>query len=268
MEEWDDPYDREYMDKAVSPFEKIIEGQITQQTKQYKHDIAQYRIDLEQEKDDLLSWIHEVKTPLTTMKLMIDRVDDGALKAQLMLEWLRIDLLLDKQLHQKRIPFIENDLHIEKIALQPLIHGEIKALRTWCMNKGIGFDLSLETPAVLSDEKWLGFMLRQLLTNAVKYSEASDIFIKSDTIGEQMILEIRDFGRGIAAKDLPRLFDKGFTSTNKSRNQAATGMGLYLVQKIADVLLIQIDVTSSFGEGTTFTLTFPKKNELVHITSM
>ena len=73
---------------------------------------------LEQEKDELLSWIHEVKTPLTAMHLMIDRLDDETMKTHLTYEWLRIHLLLDQQLHQKRIPFIENDLYIENIDLE------------------------------------------------------------------------------------------------------------------------------------------------------
>ena len=90
---------------------------------------------LEEEKDDLLSWIHEVKTPLTAMHLMIERLDDETMKAQLTYEWLRIHLLLDQQLHQKRIPFMENDLYIEQTDLKVLIFREIKALQSWCIAK-------------------------------------------------------------------------------------------------------------------------------------
>ena len=223
---------------------------------------------LEQEKDELLSWIHEVKTPLTAMQLMIDRLDNETMKSHLIYEWLRIHLLLDQQLHQKRIPFIENDLYIEITDLKVLITKEIKDLQSWCIQKGIGFDLHLEVTEVLSDAKWLAFIIRQLLTNAVKYSEASDIIIKSYQQDEQTILEVEDFGRGIDPKDLPRIFDKGFTSTTKHQDNAATGMGLYLAKKAAKPLLIHIDVHSKLGEGTTFTLTFPKRNEFVHITGM
>lgn len=268
IEAWDDIYDISHIEHVDRPFEKIIQECMTKQAAQYKADLANYRTNLEQEKDELLSWIHEVKTPLTTMHLMIERLNDESLKSQLMTEWLRIDLLLDQQLHQKRIPFIENDLHIEKTELQSLIHHEIKALKSWCFQKGIGFDLSLEVTDVLTDKKWLGFIIRQLLTNAIKYSENSDILINSYIKDGQTKLEIKDFGRGINPKDLPRIFDKGFTSTTKHRDQAATGMGLYLVKKITQPLLIQIDVQTKIKEGTTFVLTFPKKNEFVHITSM
>lgn len=268
MEAWDETYDATWLETATRPFEKIIKDSFTLQTETYQRDVTKYRIDLEQEKDELLAWVHEVKTPLTTMQLMIDRIDDQALKTQLLSEWIRIDLLLDQQLHRKRILFIENDLYIAKTVLQPLIHTEIKALQSWCLQKGIGFELSLQVEDVLSDAKWLSFIIRQLLTNAVKYSESSDIIIKSYSSEDQTKLEIKDFGRGITSKDLPRIFDKGFTSTTNNQNQIATGMGLYLAQKIARHLLIEIDVHSIRHEGTTFTLTFPKENEFVHITSM
>lgn len=268
MEVWDDTYDATWMKSATRPFEKIAQKIITLQTEKYKGDVAKYRIDFEQEKDELLSWIHEVKTPLTTIQLMIERVVDQELRAQLMVEWLRIDLLLDQQLHQKRIPFIENDLHIEKTSLQPLTHREIKTLQSWCLQKGIGFDLSLHMSEVLSDPKWLGFIIRQLVTNAVKHSDTSDIILKSYSQDGLLKLDIQDFVRGIEPKDLSRIFDKSFTSTTMNHDQAATGMGLYLVRKVAQPLFIQIDVQSTLHEGTTFTLTFPKKNEFVHITSM
>ena len=89
---------------------------------------------------------------------------------------------------------------------------------------------------------------------------------------EQTILEVKDSGRGIDPKDIPRIFDKGFTSTTKHQDHAATGMGLYLAKKAAKSLFIHIDVQSKLGTGTTFTLTFPKRNEFVtyhkHVTKL
>jgi len=268
VKNWDDVYDASTVESAQRPFEKIVQDSILRQTEQTRKTIDTYKIDLDQEKDELLSWIHEVKTPLTTMQLMLDRVNDDVLKTQLMVEWVRIDLLLDQQLHQKRIPFIENDVFIERVSIKPLIYSEIKALQSWCMQKGIGFDVSLSVTDVLSDEKWLSFIIRQLLTNAIKYSEPSDIKVRSYITNEQTRLDVVDAGRGIDPKDLPRIFDKGFTSTGGHRDTAATGMGLYLVKKVADTLLITVEVQSVQQGGTTFTLIFPKKNEFVHISSM
>lgn len=268
LEEWENHLELSSVVYAKSPFEKIVEESLVVQTKQLKVSSAYNQMMLEQEKDELLAWIHEVKTPLTAMHLMIDRLDDEEMKAHLTYEWLRIHLLLDQQLHHKRIPFMENDLYMEYIELKPLLIQEIKMLQSWCMQKEIGFELDLEVTEVLSDAKWLAFIIRQLLTNAVKYSPASDIHIKSYEKNGHQHLEVQDFGRGIDIKDLPRIFDKGFTSTTKHQDQSATGMGLYLTKQVAIALSIEIHVHSSLGVGTTFTLTFPQKNEMVQITGV
>ncbi|MCM3569522.1 sensor histidine kinase [Neobacillus mesonae] len=268
LEEWDNNLDLIEIADALSPFEKMIETSVIQQTERLQQEAAQNRTALEQEKDELLSWIHEVKTPLSAMKLIIHDLDDANIKTKLNYEWLRIHHLLDQQLHQKRIPFMENDLYIEETDLKALIFKEIKDLQSWCFQKGIGFEIDLAVPHVLTDGKWLSFIIRQLLTNAVKYSEESDIFINSFDCDGQTMLKIKDFGRGIDPKDMPRIFDKGFTSTIVHQDNAATGMGLYLAKKAAQPLLIKIEVQSKLGEGTTVSLTFPKQNDFVHITGM
>ncbi|WP_226646037.1 sensor histidine kinase [Mesobacillus subterraneus] len=254
--------------EQLSPFEGMVAESITYHFETLKKSVSKSERRLDQEKDELLSWIHEVKTPLTALKLMIDRLEDQALKREMTYEWLRIHLLLDQQLHQKRIPFMENDLYIEQTDLESVIFGEVKTLQSWCIQKGIGFDIDLEYNEVMTDGKWLSFILRQLLTNAVKYSDASDIQIKSAEREGQIILEIADEGRGIDSRDLPRIFEKGFTSTAHHQDHAATGMGLYLAKQAAEPLKIMIDVESAPGEGSTFTLTFPKSNEFVQITGM
>ncbi|MCO0600148.1 sensor histidine kinase [Peribacillus butanolivorans] len=268
LEDREDNLDLTNIADPDSPFERIIENSIMNQTEFLKQSASQGQMTLEQEKDELLSWIHEVKTPLTAMHLMIDRLDNESLKSPLTYEWLRIHLLLDQQLHQRRIPFIENDLYIENTDLETIIFDEIKTLQSWCIQKGIGFDIHLEVTEVLSDAKWLAFIMRQLLTNSIKYSENSDIRIYSHEQAEQTILEVKDSGRGIDPKDLSRIFDKGFTSTTNHRDNAATGMGLYLTKNAAESLFISIDVKSELGTGTTVTLTFPKRNDFVNITSM
>ncbi|MFE0503262.1 sensor histidine kinase [Peribacillus butanolivorans] len=268
LEDREDNLDLTNIADPDSPFERIIENSIMNQTEFLKQSASQGQMTLEQEKDELLSWIHEVKTPLTAMHLMIDRLDDELLKSHLTYEWLRIHLLLDQQLHQRRIPFIENDLYIENTDLETIIFDEIKTLQSWCIQKGIGFDIHLEVTEVLSDAKWLAFIMRQLLTNSIKYSENSDITIYSHEQAEQTILEVKDSGRGIDPKDLSRIFYKGFTSTTNHRDNAATGMGLYLTKNAAESLFISIDVKSELGTGTTITLSFPKRNDFVNITSM
>ncbi|MCE3201703.1 sensor histidine kinase [Paenibacillus sonchi] len=265
---WDEVYDLSTFKEANSPFERMVQEAVNAQTERYRRESSANFQLLEQEKDDLLSWIHEVKTPLTAMQLMIERLTDETLKPKLMYEWLRVHHLLDQQLHQKRIPFMRNDLYIEMIRLEPVLNKEIQALKSWCIPKRIGFDVDLAVEEVLTDGKWLGFILRQLLTNAVKYSENSDILIHSRETAGHTVLIIEDHGRGIDPKDLPRIYDKGFTSTTGRQEGAATGMGLYLTKQVAEPLLIGIHADSMVGEGTAFTLTFPRKNDFLRITGM
>lgn len=163
---------------------------------------------------------------------------------------------------------MENDLYIERTDLESIVVDEVKTLQSWCMQKGIGFEIFLESTEVMTDAKWLAFIVRQLLTNAVKYSEAADILIRSCQRNGQTILEITDKGRGIDPRDLPRIFEKGFTSTAYHQDHAATGMGLYLAWNASLSLKIEIHVQSVPGKGSTFTLIFPKSNEFVRITGM
>lgn len=262
---WDHTYDLRELDIAESPYEQIVHEAVSSQTQRYRKESSHHFIALEQEKDEMLSWIHEVKTPLTALQLMIERLPDDKLQSQMTYEWLRIHQLLDQQLHQKRIPFMHNDLFIEETELEPVLNSEIRALKSWCISKGIGFDVSLMVSCVLTDSKWLGFILRQLLSNAVKYSDSSDILIESREQDGHIILMIQDHGRGIETQDLPRIFDKGFTSTRGRMDGAATGMGLYLVCQVVQTLHMNIHVESSLGEGTIVTLTFPRKNDMVHL---
>ncbi|KKI89552.1 histidine kinase [Bacillus sp. SA1-12] len=268
LEEWENNLDLTSIIEPERPFEKIIEKSIKDQTERLKQLASENQLVLEIEKDELLAWIHEVKTPLTAMHLIIERIEDKPLKSQLTYEWLRIHLLLDQQLHNKRILFIENDLYIENINLKELIYKELKTLQSWCIRKGIGFDIQLEVKEVLSDAKWLAFIIRQLLSNSIKYSDASDIIIRGYVQNGRTKLEIQDFGRGIDPRDIPRIYDKGFTSTTNHADNASTGMGLYLTKKAAEPLHIHIEVQSEMKAGTIFTLSFPNKNDFVNITGM
>ncbi|KPL58225.1 sensor histidine kinase [Rossellomorea vietnamensis] len=268
LKEWDHNLNITGVDAPDTPFQEIVSDSLSEQANLLRKTASENRVMLEQEKDDLLSWIHEVKTPLTAMHLMIERLEDKPLKSHLKYEWLRIHLLLDQQLHQKRMSFMENDLYIEDTELESVIFQEIKTLQSWCIQKGIGFDIQLEVTNVLSDAKWLAFMIRQLLTNAVKYSSQTDIALLSKKRGGKVTLTIQDFGRGIDSRDLPRIFEKGFTSTTDHNDHASTGMGLYLTKRVSETLLISIDIESKRGEGTRITLTFPEKNDFVQLTGV
>lgn len=209
--------------------------------------------------DELTRFIHNMKMPVTTMKLMIDDLD-GEDHDKLKREWTRLNNMLNEVLYLQRLPNIKNDLYIEKFNVNDLIKHAILKLRSVCMEKNIGFDVELNSELVYSDKKWLQFVLDQILTNSVKYSSDNDIKIVGDIVDSHYQLSITDYGRGIKNKDINRIFESGFTSTSNHDDEQATGMGLYLSEEVCKVLNISLSAESTFGEYTTMTLKFQKAN--------
>lgn len=248
-----------------SSFEKKLSSTIDDLVLVAKEELNQLKVEHLEGNDHTLAWIHEVKTPLTSIKLMIDSLENRNAQKKLEVEWLRIHLLLDQQLHNTRLSSIEKDYMIEEVGIQKIVHMEIKELQAWCIQKNIGFDLENLEIKVMSDQKWLAFIVRQLVSNAVKYShEDSEIHIRTYLDGAgHAILTIRDFGIGISQADLPRIFEKSFTGSIGRQTIASTGMGLYLAKSVAEQLGIHILVSSTNAEGSTFSLQFPLKNVIV-----
>lgn len=222
---------------------------------------------LQEEQDDLLAWVHEVKTPLTAMKLSIEQVADRKMRTKLEQEWLRLFLLLDQQLHQTRLDSIQKDNCMEQVSLSDVVFVELKAMKSWYFQKGIGVDYDGLDKIVYTDRKWLGFIVRQLLSNAVKYScEHKEIRIYSHYNNQgHTELHIQDKGIGIRPEDLPRIFQKSYTGNIGRESVVSSGMGLYLAKNAADKLGIHISVQSKELQGTCVKLTFSTPNEFTKI---
>ena len=159
--------------------------------------------------------------------------------------------MLDNQLYLVRLDSKGRDAYFEKISLKRMIIEEVQFTRHISQQKGIGFDMDFEEDyEVLSDRKWCKMLLRQLITNAVKYSpEGEDITIRAFSQSNHIHLEVCDKGRGIPAKDLPRIFDRGFTSTGHRSETTSSGIGLYLVDQIKHNLGIKVEIESVVDEG-------------------
>ncbi|MBK3496593.1 sensor histidine kinase [Viridibacillus sp. YIM B01967] len=255
--------------EKLSSFEEVYFNVIEDVESKRREQLNKMHVESLEEQDRALAWIHEVKTPLTAMKLMIDSLGDYTLKKRLEIEWLRVHLLLDQQLHHIRLFSIENDNMMEIVSIRYTLLKEIKNLQTWCIEKDIGFDIENLDAEVLTDQKWTAFIIRQILANAVKYS-GNDTDIQVYTSKDQdghVYLYIKDAGIGISQADLPRIFNKSFTGTIGRHQTASTGMGLYLAEKAASKLGIRIFVQSEEGVGSVFSLRFPLKNEFVKIMS-
>jgi OmpR family two-component system bacitracin resistance sensor histidine kinase BceS len=177
-------------------------------------------------------------------------------------EWLRIHLLIDQQLYISRLPSLEADYVLEQTGIQRLAALEVRELASWCVEKNIAVEFEGEETLVRTDRKWCRFMIRQLMTNAVKYSPESGTILLSTTVTPDghVRLTIRDEGPGIAAHDLPRIFDKGFTGGNGRLYNAATGLGLYLAKTVSAKIGITLTVQSELEAGTTMQMTFTVSN--------
>lgn len=246
---------------ALTPLQEIVFTRYTEQLQQQQALVNDLNVQLQEQSDDLLAWVHEVKSPLTSLKLLIEQTGDIKQKVRLEQEWLRLYLLVDQQLHQTRLQTIEQDNRMQQVPLRTVIVQEIRDLQSWCIEKGIGFEIEELEQTVITDQKWLGFILRQILTNAVKYSHPNgEIHITTSNQNSHLLLHIEDRGVGISSEDLPRVFRKSYTGTVGRESTAATGMGLYLAQNAAVKLGITISIQSQLAKGTCVTLTFPEAN--------
>lgn len=219
------------------------------------------------ENDYTASWVHEVKAPLTAMKLTIDANRNEPVMQKIEADWLRTYLLIDQQLYITRLPSLDSDYVLEETDIHRLVAKEVRELASWCVEKNIAVEFEGGETEVITDRKWCRFIIRQLLTNAVKYSpDGGTIFITAEMIqNSPVVLMIKDEGPGIPGHDLPRIFDKGFTGGNGRLQNAATGLGLYLAQTVADKIGITLDAQSEQGKGTVIRMTFTTQNDFESI---
>ena len=253
---------------ALSPFQKAYYRKVEDVFYEKDTELNKAKVQLQEYSDELLAWVHEVKAPLTTINLMLDHIDDVALRRKLETEWLRLHLLVDQQLHQTRLASIEKDNYLTAIELRSVVNKEIRAMQAWCLEKEIGFDVGELNEVVMTDHKWIAFIVRQILSNAIKYSPVNTeilIFTDVDPTGATL-LHIKDRGIGISKEDMPRIFQKSYTGTAGRESAQSTGMGLYLAYKIAQKIGVRISVQSVVGEGSMFTIRFPLQNEYVKLT--
>ncbi len=219
------------------------------------------------EADHLDAWVHELKAPLTAMRLIMDRDRMNPIVQALESDWLRLHLLLDEQLYLSRLNTLSSDYLLQRVDLYPLIIQEVKLLSSWCFERNIAVEFEGEDSfEVLTDAKWSPFIVRQLLTNAVKYSpEGGTITICLSKEGEYPSITITDEGPGIPATDIPRIFERGYTGKKGRVSNAATGLGLYLAKTVSERIGNSLHVQSRVGEGTTMILYFTKENDYDHL---
>ena len=201
----------------------LVEREFLRKLSEEKDNLNQRAQKLEQEfkerYDYLIVWSHEMKTPLTALKL----------------------------LNYERLSDFNHDIEFVSIDLLELVQQILRENMTFFVDKNLTLDVAVPHKKLLTDKKWMSFILEQILVNASKYSAPhQQIMIGYD----DGVLFIQDEGIGISQSDLPKIFEAGFTGENGRKHGAATGMGLYIVKRVSEFLKIDVAVDSKLGAGT------------------
>ncbi len=204
----------------------------------------------QQEKQDAVdyytTWVHQVKTPIAAMKLIL-QAEDTEEHRQLLAELFRMEQYVEMVLMYLWLDSESNDLVFERHSLDDIIRQAVHKYAHEFVRRKLSFTCEPTDLQVLTDEKWLLFILEQVLSNALKYTQSDGIVIE---VSEDAVLTVRDTGIGIAAEDLPRIFEKGYTGYNGRADKKSTGLGLYLCRRTAAMLGHRIWAESEAGAGT------------------
>ena len=204
----------------------------------------------------------EIKTPITAMKLLCENHRMDWTK-ELLLELEKTNRFTEQALYYARSEHTEKDYSVREMALSQVVHQAIADNKYLLLQSGMRLEVEEMQDTVYSDEKWVRFILNQLIANAVKYrTEQPVLRISTHKRQDQVVLVVEDNGIGIAASDLPRIFEKGFTGQNGRMVQQSTGIGLYLCKRLCEKLGIGITAESS-EHGTAISLSF-HINCLIH----
>ena len=173
-------------------------------------------------------------------------------------ELFRIEEYVGMALQYQRLNSNSNDYILKQISLDTVIREVIHKYARIMIRRKIRLHYEKTNASVISDEKWLAFVLEQLLSNAVKYTPGGEIAIEVQEEPQQIWLKIRDTGIGIRSEDIPRVFEKGYTGFNGHEDKRSTGIGLYLCRDALQKLGHTIRIQSEIGEGTVVTVGFYK----------
>lgn len=203
-------------------------------------------------------WVHEVKLPLSSILLMTYKKDDIS---KVIEPTKRIENFVEQVLYYARSENVEKDYIIKECNLKDIISKVIKKNKEIFILEKIEIKLEkLENKKVLSDSKWLEFIINQIISNSLKYvdKEKSIITISTSENEKNIILKIQDNGIGIPKSDIKKVFDKSFTGENGRKIQTSTGMGLYIAKQLCEKLGHKIEIESEQNKYTSVFITFSK----------
>ncbi|WP_019533933.1 sensor histidine kinase [Paenibacillus ginsengihumi] len=241
-----------------SPLNERLQELLRSQFRLYRAELHNYQHKIEAHIQFINQWVHQMKTPLSVIHLLVQSEDDKRFAA-IGDEVDRLRKGLETVLYTARLDAFEHDFHVETLRLTNIVRSVVSDQKRLFIRKRVFPSIQIdEDLKAASDEKWLSFVLTQLITNAVRYTtqENRKIYFTGTRSDSETVLEIRDEGVGIPASDLPRVFEPYFTGENGRHFQESTGMGLYLVCQICDKLGHAVEIESEVGRGTAVRIRF------------
>lgn len=213
-------------------------GQEINELKRRKRDMTEY----------YTMWVHQIKTPIAAMRLLLQE-EDIAGNREVSEELFHIEQYVEMALQYLRLSADSTDYIIRRIKLDEVVKEAVRKYARLFIRKKIKLDFQPLNTQVLTDEKWLEFVVEQLLSNALKYTASGSISIYMEEQADR-VLVIEDTGIGIRPEDLPRVCEKGYTGYNGHTDKRSTGIGLYLCKRILNKLGHTIEIESEVGKGT------------------
>ena len=239
---------------------KILKNTIEAIDKSMLENVNKYKYMTEDYKEYIELWIHEIKIPIAASKMVIENNKNEVTKS-IDEELNKVENYIEQALFYARSNTVEKDYYIRKVVLKEIVNESIKKNKSSLIQEKISIDIHDLEIEVNTDNKWIVFILNQIIQNSIKYrkKENSVIEIYANQGKENVILYIKDNGIGIKQGEITRVFEKGFTGTNgRLSNKKSTGIGLYLCKKLCNKLGIGIELNSVQNEGTEVKLVFPK----------
>ncbi|WP_338472981.1 sensor histidine kinase [Niallia sp. XMNu-256] len=203
-------------------------------------------------------WAHQIKTPIAAMNLLL-QTEENEQNAELSIQLFKVEQYVDMVLQYLRLDHMSSDLVLKRYSLDDIVKQAIRKYAKMFIRKRIKLQYTTLHVDVLTDEKWLVFVIEQILSNAIKYSHQGTISIYMDPSKEKTLV-IEDTGIGIAREDLPRVTEKGYTGYNGRADKKSTGIGLYLCKQILSKLSHTFDLESQVGNGTKVLIHLPTKD--------
>ena len=242
---------------------KILKEVLEDTGKSMIENVNHYKGLQEDYKEYIELWIHEVKIPIATSKMIIENNKTQVTKS-IEEELDKVENYTEQALFYARSNAVEKDYIINKTNLKEIVTGSLLKNKTTLLNEKVSIELTnLKPEEVYTDSKWAVFIVNQIIQNAIKYSKKDDrrIEISSKAKNDKVILYIKDNGIGIKKGEITRVFERGFTGENgRIIGQKSTGIGLYLCKKLCNKLGLGIELNSEKGEGTEVRIIFPKSS--------